>query len=134
MPQFGDYAIYMSKKQMRGVVESIVGANLDALIKHSIEYTTNNKVGKKAKIPPRTVGRIRNAEVSCSIDTLASIAKVFSVEPWALLVPDYDPANPPVRIMTQDERDLYARTRMALEALPELEQPAANKQRIRIRN
>lgn len=118
MPQRSSYPMGMPKAKMRGVVESIIGANLDALMAHSLEFNTTHRIGAKAKIPARTVGRIKNAEVSCSVDTLAKIAKVFGIEPWAMLVPNYDPRNPPVRTMTQEERDFYARTKKAFENLP----------------
>lgn len=119
MPQRSGYANPMAKKKMRGAVESIIGENLDALMAHFPQYSSNHKVGDKAKLPARTIGRIRNAEVSCSVDTLAKIAAVFGVEPWAMLVDKYDPKNPPVRTITQAERDFYAQTKKAFESLPD---------------
>lgn len=117
MPQCGAYPPYVAKRKSRGVVESIVGNNLDALMRHFKDLSTNHRVADKAKIPARTVGRIRNAEVSCSLDTLAKIARVFAVEPWHLMVPNYDPANPPVRTITQIERQLYASMRAAAQQI-----------------
>ena len=100
-------------------MESIVGDNLDTLMKHREGLSTNHRVADKIKIPARTVGRIRNAETSCQIDTLAKLAKAFDIEPWQLLVPNYDPTNPPVRVQTRAERDLYARMRSDLTKIPE---------------
>lgn len=122
MPELSAYAGGMGKRKARGVVESIVGRNLDALIKHT-GVKSNGQVARKiaADFPSRTVGRIRNAETSCSLDTLAKIAKAFNVEPWHLLVPNYDPANPPVRTISKTERDLYARMREDLDQLHEAE-------------
>ncbi|HEX3156745.1 MAG TPA: helix-turn-helix transcriptional regulator [Candidatus Angelobacter sp.] len=117
VPRRLSYSSDMAKRKLRGVIESIVGDNLDALMQHRKELSTNNAVGRAAKLPPRTVGRIRNAEVSCSLDTLTRIAKVFGVEPWHILVPSYDPKNPPVRTMTQTEREFYANTKKAFESL-----------------
>lgn len=133
MPDPGGYAYRMAKPRMRGVVESIIGTNLDALMAHHSELNNSERVGSKAKIPPRTVNRIKNAQVSCTVDTLAKIAKVFEIEPWALLVPNYDPANPPVRTMTQDERNFYARMRADLQNLPAEPDPAPARRPARAR-
>lgn len=117
MPRSTPYIQGMAKRKPRGVIESILGNNLDALMVYRKELSTNHKVANKIKIPARTVGRIRNAESSCSIDTLAKLARAFSIEPWHLLIPNYDPANPPVRTMTQAERNLYASMRRAAQQL-----------------
>lgn len=115
MPYPPRYPSGMAKRKPRGVIESIVGGNLDALMRHSKELSTNGKLARKIHrdFPPRTIGRIRNAETSCSLDTLTKIAKAFDIEPWHLLIPSYDPVNPPVRAMTQAERRLYASMREA---------------------
>lgn len=114
-----NYPLGVAKRKLRGVIESIVGENLDALMKHSDALRSNGAVARAigGGFEPRTIGRIRNAEVSCTLDTLAKIAKAFGIEPWHLLVPRYDPRNPPVRTMTVHERDLYARLRGDLEKL-----------------
>lgn len=110
MPRSNAYPLRVAKRKPRGVVESIVGRNLDALMAYYPALKSNHRVAAKigGAFPARTVGRIKNAETSCSLDTLAKLAKAFDVEPWHLLVPNYDPKNPPVRTMTQAERQFYA--------------------------
>jgi transcriptional regulator with XRE-family HTH domain len=122
VPQGCGYPSAMAKRKPRGVIESIIGDNLDALMRFRADLSTNHKVAKKADVPPRTIGRIRNAEVSCSVDTLPKVAKVFGIEPWHLLIPKYDPANPPVRHLTQAERQLYANLRATAKQIEEREE------------
>lgn len=43
-----------------------------------------------------TVNRLLNAEVSCGVDHLVSLAQALGLEPWHLLVPHMNPADPPV--------------------------------------
>lgn len=42
-----------------------------------------------------TIARLRAGSHATTIDTLATVAERFGVEPWMLLVPDFDPDNPP---------------------------------------
>jgi len=43
-----------------------------------------------------TIHRMLHGETSCGVDHLMTLADVFAVEPWQLLVPDLDPSDPPV--------------------------------------
>lgn len=43
-----------------------------------------------------TINRLLNAEVSCGVDHLVSLALALGLEPWHLLVPHMNPADPPV--------------------------------------
>lgn len=108
----------MAKTKSKESVGEVLSKNLRALMAHNELLSSNNKVGRAVKIPPRTIGRIVNGEVSPQIDTLEKIATVFGVPSWCLLVPDLNPANPPIRAMTEDERRLYANLRAAVTAIP----------------
>ncbi len=93
-------------------------------MRHYEHLNSNNKVGRAAGIPPRTVGRIINLEVQPQIDTLELLAGVFEIDAWCLLVPDLDPANPPYRAMTVTERKLYAGLTAAAKAVEEANTPS----------
>lgn len=43
-----------------------------------------------------TINRLLNAEVSCGVDHLVSLAQALGLEPWHLLVPGMNPSDPPV--------------------------------------
>lgn len=52
-------------------------------------------VGRRSGLPQRTVGRLKNGSTAASLTTLEAIAKGLGVEPWQLLIPDFDPDNLP---------------------------------------
>lgn len=59
-----------------------------------------------------TVKNVLDASGGCGIDTLDQIARCFGPEDaplraWQMLVPDLDPANPPVLSITEAEKDLW---------------------------
>lgn len=101
---------------------TILGANLSAVMKsHSARQknlSSNKKVGDRLKISDNTVGRIRRGENSIGIDMLDKIAGLYSLQPWQLLVPEFEVSSPPMlRAMSEDERTLYDRLHAALLAL-----------------
>jgi transcriptional regulator with XRE-family HTH domain len=92
--------------------ESILAKNLDALMRARPLLNTQQAVADATKragqpIDQKTVSRILNAEVSVQLDTVQAIAAAFDVEPYQLLVPDFDPANPQLpRILSPAEERL----------------------------
>lgn len=71
---------------------------------------------KASKIDQTTVGRIAKATMPTTVDTLDPLAVALGYEPWQLLVPDFDPANPPklgAEGLTNDERELLDKYRGA---------------------
>jgi transcriptional regulator with XRE-family HTH domain len=105
---------------MDEALQKVVGRNLAALMRHSAAYSSPKKLAARISASKSTVERIRSGAVACQIDTLASIAKAFDVEPWQLLVPGLDPANPPM-LRHEDERlkALYASLRTAADRIAE---------------
>ena len=98
----------------RKPIQEILAANLNALMRSRPDLDTSLKLAKAAGVGNGTIGRIRNGEVACGIDTVSAIAEKFGLEPWQLLVQDLEPGNPPVlKHPGVKERELYAR----LEAL-----------------
>jgi hypothetical protein len=57
-----------------------------------------------------SINRILNAEVSCGLDHLAVLAAIFDLEPWQLLVRDFDPAEPPVLVSVSRKLDEFQAT------------------------
>jgi len=87
-------------------VKHILASNLRRLMdknKHSQSY-----VHKKTGISQSTVGRILNKDVSATIDSLESIAHLYGLFTWQLIVPDIDVTNPPMlKVTTQTEKEFY---------------------------
>lgn len=70
-------------------------------------------VGKMAGCDQRTIGRILSMQQAATVDMLEGISNGFDLQAWQLLVPDLDPANPPVNHITEAEKRLYERLRDA---------------------
>lgn len=76
-------------------VLEILAANLATLKATVVEYDSQGKIGAKADINQRTVGRILNKEHEPTLAQLGKLAAVFGLEPWKLLVPGLDPKRQP---------------------------------------
>lgn len=69
---------------------------------------------EKQKITRQTVATVLDGSVSTGIDTLDSIARCYGrdglqLRAWQLLVPNFDPADPPTLSVTEAEKDLKRR-------------------------
>lgn len=91
-------------------VKALMAAN--SWRRHDIPafYLSGSKRGKR--VSSRTIGYIRDGTgPSPSLDVVAAIAAASKppLMPWQLLVPGFDPRNPPHLVLTDDERALYAK-------------------------
>lgn len=81
-------------------VRGVAAANLHALIYHAKAHHRTGRdrlsLATAAGVSPSTVGRIMNLEQAPGIDTLDALARVYGLRAWQLLIPNLDPANPPV--------------------------------------
>lgn len=64
---------------------------------------------RRSGVAQATIGRILRRETAADLDTVDALARAYHLMAWQLLVPDLDPANPPINRLTQAERDLYQR-------------------------
>lgn len=64
-------------------------------------------LAKAAGIGNGTAQRIHEMTADASLSTIEAIATHYGLLPWQVLVPDLNPANPPVFLMTATERKLY---------------------------
>lgn len=101
----------MAKK----TIAAIVRENVQALR----DYPPGAKRGQrtfaeKCGIGEGTVWRISKGQDGTSVETLRAIAEAHGLQAWQLLVPGFDPANPPVMApLTEAERKLYAAIKAA---------------------
>lgn len=99
-------------------IDQVLSANLERLMDKVEPRITQVAVSKASGIPQRTISRIKNGEVSPTLNSIDGLAKAFGLLPWQLLVPDMDPKNPPLlRSATQEEKELYARILAAAQQL-----------------
>lgn len=68
------------------------------------------RLAKDCKMGPASASRIKEAKTSVGLEIIDKIARHFHVEPWELLVPNFDPSNrPTLQPVSEQERRLYAR-------------------------
>lgn len=115
MPAYGQF---LDEKQ-------IVAANLERLQDYALDHPetgwpankkalarwldTEHKAHGTVKINRATVQRMMKAETAAAVDTLGAVARAYGLLAWQLLIPDLDPANPPVVSVTETERRLWQR-------------------------
>lgn len=54
-----------------------------------------NRLSREAKMSPGTSSRLKAQETSVGLEVLDKLAACFRCESWQLLVPGFDPPNPP---------------------------------------
>lgn len=65
----------------------VLWENVSALMKSKYGRENLTRLATEAKVGPGTVSRIKAHETSVGLDVVESIARLFKVEPWQLLVP-----------------------------------------------
>jgi transcriptional regulator with XRE-family HTH domain len=96
----------------------ILAANLKALMAAHLSLNTFAKIVAAGGPTNGTLDRIRRMESGASIDQLDTLAKVYGLEPWQLLVPDLDPTNPPMLAhVTQRQLEMLERIKQAAKEL-----------------
>ena len=69
-----------------------------------------------------SIGRVLNKQVDATISSLETIAHLYKLQSWQLLVADMQPDNPPVlREISEKERDFYEKIKMAAQELARYE-------------
>ena len=96
--------------------EKVLSENLIRLMAHYPSLSSEAKVAKAGGISQRTVNRARNA-AQVKLDSLQGLARAFGLAPWQLLIPELDPANPPLLAISKEERALYSRLQAAARAI-----------------
>lgn len=90
----------------------IVAANVARLLAASYGPRTQKDLRARAGIAQSTVSRILRGNQGAGIDVVEQIAHAYGLEAWQLMVPGFDPANPPIlRSMSEQETQLYERLR-----------------------
>jgi transcriptional regulator with XRE-family HTH domain len=99
-------------------IESVLWANVLALMTHHYGKEHLSKLAKKAGVAVATVSRIKEQQTSVGVKLVESIARAYDLQAWQLLTPGFDPSNPPVlRPVSAAEAKLYERLQIAAEEL-----------------
>jgi hypothetical protein len=116
-PQFG-----ISSMSTR----DILAANLAALMARHPLHNSGPALERATKalgqpVGKSTIDRATRSETPLNLDFLEVIAKCFGLDAWQLLVPNLNPAQPPVlRAVNPSEQQFYDRVRTVTAELTEL--------------
>ncbi len=100
-----------------GSSREVLAQNLNALVSWHAPKLSTQVLARRIGIGNGTLGRLRNAQVECTIETLDQVARYFRLEPWQLLVPGLDPARlPQARGMDPREREMLGALDKLVEA------------------
>lgn len=64
----------------------------------------------------RLIDRLAKGQHAVTIDKLGEVAHAIGCQPWQLLLPDFDPKNPPDAPISAEERQMLARLRKLLDS------------------
>jgi transcriptional regulator with XRE-family HTH domain len=96
----------------------LFSANLAALMQVDRSLSTQLALAKASGVAQTSIGRILRHEQSPTLDMVDRLAATFHLEPWQMLVADFDPTNPPITKQVDDrQRELWQRFKLAAEAL-----------------
>ena len=76
-------------------IKQVLADNINRLMGGNPDYDTTLKLAKRSGVGNGTVGRIRNAQVAATVDTIEAIAAVFRIKPHELLA---EPDQPEVAL------------------------------------
>ena len=88
----------------------VLWSSVAALMQHHWRGENLTRLAREADIGPGSATRLKQQTTSVGPELLDKIARVFGIAPWQLLVPGFDPKNPPTLLpMSEDERAFYQR-------------------------
>lgn len=108
---FYDIIIFM-------MLRNILAENIRSLMESSQSAGTEKSLRQQAKIGGGTLDGARQGTKAITIDSLEKIAHALHVQPWQLLIPGLDPANPPQLRKHYDDIDKVSHAlSVAMEAI-----------------
>ncbi len=92
--------------------------NLTLLMGANRGLNTQNKLAKASKVSQSAIGRVLRGEQQPTLDLIDRLMRPFDVLPWQALVPDFDPADPPVtKQVDMQQRLLLERFKVVAEEI-----------------
>lgn len=101
----------------------VLWTNVSALMLDRYGKINMQRLSKEAGVGIASIQRMRDENTSIGIDIVAKVASAFDLLPWQLLFPSLDPKNPPVLCITNEERNLYNRLRIAAQEVATYQLP-----------
>lgn len=92
--------------------------NLRKLMNADRELSSQKALGLASGVGQRSISRILRGEQVPTLDVVHRIAGAFGCETWQVLVPEFDPRNPPLtKQIDEQQQELFKRFRTAAQEL-----------------
>jgi hypothetical protein len=101
-----EYDSNMAKQPNKS--KAVLWNNIETLMKRDFGKVNIRQFHLKTKLSLGTVQRLKEQETNIGLEVLDHIAEVFGLQSWHLLIPDLDPSNPPLVLISDVEKRFYA--------------------------
>ena len=110
---------------MKPTIVQIIAANTRAAYEAS-EFTSYRSLGEKARLPGNTVRNVLQPDVrapnargssSPRMDVVEKLAHAMGYEVWQLAQENFEPKDPPTRVLKRREAEFYNRIQDAYRGL-----------------
>lgn len=95
----------------------VLWRNVSALMRKRWGGENLSRLARDAGIGPGSATRIKEMRTSVGLDVLEKVAACFDLDPWQLLVVDFDPDDLPIAPLTKNEAAKIERMREAAKQL-----------------
>lgn len=123
LPSMGSTTSRGEPKRPRTELTERFRANLKAAIAADREIPSQSELsrvlrGRGLRMPQSSISRVLAGQQSPTLDAVHRLAHGLGFEPWQMLVPGFDPGNPPLTREDDEKlKALYSRLRQAQEEL-----------------
>jgi hypothetical protein len=104
--------------------KAILWKNVETLMKRDFGKVNILKFHQKTKLSLGMIQRIKEQQTNMGIDVLDQIAAVYGLQSWHLLIPDLDPSNPPLVLISDVEKRFYASMKQSAESFASIHKRA----------
>lgn len=80
-------------------IREIIWRNVLALMQHHYGKENLTRLAEDCGWSPNQGSLIKKQQTYLTLKTLIPLCSRFNIEPWMLLHPDFDPANPPSAVL-----------------------------------
>lgn len=116
LPHAGTDPDYLSGVKNKNA-KAVLWENVSALMSHHWGKENLSRLSREAHIGLASCTRLKEQQTSVGLELIESVAHVFGLQAWQLLIAGLDPTNPPVFVMSKAEQTFYARMKNAISAV-----------------
>ena len=107
--------------------KKVLWSNVSTLMAYYWNDINLNRLARVAKIGVASAQRIKEQDTSVGLDIIDKVARAFGLHAWQLLLPDLDPENAPVTMISDAQKRLFDRLKRARAILQDEPHPTPEK-------